>query len=110
AGRLPAQLAALGLTPAAIDLVVCTHLHIDHIGWLVDDGRPFFPNAVVRFGAADWQQFIEDDPGRRLSWIERQIREVMTALAALAPVEPLSGDMVAIAPGVTARATPGHTW
>src|SRR4029453_18937176 len=32
-GRLPEELAAAGVDPDEIDLVVLTHLHLDHIGW-----------------------------------------------------------------------------
>src|SRR5438128_12240045 len=46
-GDLPAALAGVGVAPADIDTVACTHLHIDHIGWLVHDGAPWFPNATV---------------------------------------------------------------
>ena len=36
-----------------IDLVVCSHLHIDHCGWVVDKQlAPVFPNATVRVDAA----------------------------------------------------------
>src|SRR3954471_14328016 len=41
-GELPEQLRAVGVAPDDIDLVVCTHLHLDHAGWLVNDGAPFF--------------------------------------------------------------------
>lgn len=43
------QLAALGLRPEDVDLVFCTHLHADHVGWntKLENGRwvPTFPNA-----------------------------------------------------------------
>jgi glyoxylase-like metal-dependent hydrolase (beta-lactamase superfamily II) len=43
------NLAAAGCTPADIDVVMCTHLHADHVGWntVLDSGRwvPTFPNA-----------------------------------------------------------------
>jgi glyoxylase-like metal-dependent hydrolase (beta-lactamase superfamily II) len=57
--RLPGLLAARGLTPAQIDLVINTHLHFDHCGWntRVVDGKlvPTFPNAryVVERGEMD---------------------------------------------------------
>lgn len=102
-GDLPAALAAHGVSRSDIDTVVCTHLHIDHIGWLAQDGQPFFPNAVVRYGDGDWEQFVADvaetDPTRK----------IMEALATAGRLEPISGDMVSLAPGLTARATPGHT-
>lgn len=43
------RLAAVGLRPEDIDYVMCTHLHVDHVGWntRLVDGRwvPTFPNA-----------------------------------------------------------------
>lgn len=52
-GRLLTELAAAGISPADIDTVICSHLHLDHAGWLVDGGEPVFANATVRFGAGD---------------------------------------------------------
>jgi glyoxylase-like metal-dependent hydrolase (beta-lactamase superfamily II) len=58
-GRLlPGALAALGVRSDEVDTVVCSHPHLDHVGWLVHDGRPFFPNATVRYGSGDWDQFV----------------------------------------------------
>ena len=58
-----AQLAAAGFPPETIDLVVCTHLHVDHMGWntrLVDgDWIPTFPHARYLFGAADIDSFAQ---------------------------------------------------
>ncbi len=48
-GEYLSGLAALGLAPEQIDVVLCTHLHVDHSGWNTHlvDGRwvPTFPNA-----------------------------------------------------------------
>ena len=44
-GLLPA-LAAAGVAPGEIDIVVLTHLHVDHVGWNTDqDGELVFPKA-----------------------------------------------------------------
>jgi glyoxylase-like metal-dependent hydrolase (beta-lactamase superfamily II) len=52
------RLAAAGITPGDIDLVVNTHLHVDHVGWntrLVDgQWLPTFPNATYLMPAADF--------------------------------------------------------
>jgi glyoxylase-like metal-dependent hydrolase (beta-lactamase superfamily II) len=102
-GGLPIGLAAAGVAPADIDTVVCTHLHVDHVGWVVQDGTPYFPNATVRYGTADWETFVgaaeESDTTRR----------AFEALAAAGRLEPIDRDLVNLAPGVTARHTPGHT-
>ena len=102
-GKLPTALRTAGVEPEDVDVVVCTHLHADHIGWLVTEDGPFFSNATVRYGAADWQQFVSDaEPASRS-------RHIMESLAAAGRLDPIDGDMVPIAPGVTARHTPGHT-
>ena len=47
-GHLPNSLAALGIAPGAINAVLLTHLHMDHIGGMTDaEGLPAFPNAEV---------------------------------------------------------------
>ena len=103
-GALPGELARIGISPGDIDTVVCTHLHVDHAGWLVANDEPFFPNATVRFGAGDWQQFVEDADA-----MHAETAAGMKLLRDLDRLDAIDGDMVALAPGVTARHTPGHT-
>jgi glyoxylase-like metal-dependent hydrolase (beta-lactamase superfamily II) len=51
------RLRAAGVAPDDVDLVLCTHLHADHVGWntMLRDGRwvPTFPNAKYLFSRAD---------------------------------------------------------
>ena len=55
------NLARAGLRPEDIDLVMCTHLHFDHVGWntRLKDGSwvPTFPNARYLFGRKDLEFF-----------------------------------------------------
>ena len=55
------NLARAGLRPEDIDLVMCTHLHFDHVGWntRLKDGSwvPTFPNARYLFGRRDLEFF-----------------------------------------------------
>ncbi|HYD11030.1 MAG TPA: MBL fold metallo-hydrolase, partial [Acidimicrobiales bacterium] len=88
---------------ADVDLVVCTHLHLDHAGWLVQDGVPFFPNATVRFGAGDWAHWVEHAKETD------RVRQAMLLLDSLQRLDAIDGDAVSLAPGVTTRAAPGHT-
>lgn len=102
-GLLPEALAAAGIRPGDIDTVVCTHLHQDHVGWLVADGRPFFAKATVLFGASDWERFVTAHDA------EERTRTAFSLLDEQGRLEAMTGDMVSVAPGITARATPGHT-
>ena len=61
-GPYLADLAAMGIAPEDVDFVMCTHLHVDHVGWntRLIDGRwvPTFPNARYLFGRRElehWQ-------------------------------------------------------
>ena len=53
-----ANLAAAGVRPEEVDVVMCTHLHVDHVGWntRLDNGRwvPTFSNARYVFGRAEF--------------------------------------------------------
>ena len=102
-GLLPSALAAEGVQPEDVDVVVCTHLHLDHAGWLVRDGVPFFPNATVRFGAGDWSRWVEEAKE------DDHVRQSMLLLDSLQRLDAIDGDEVPIAPGVTTRSAPGHT-
>jgi glyoxylase-like metal-dependent hydrolase (beta-lactamase superfamily II) len=55
------NLAKLGLRPEDIDIVLCTHLHTDHVGWntqLVDgDWVPTFPNAKYIMARQEYEYF-----------------------------------------------------
>ena len=62
------RLAAAGVKPEDIDMVMCTHLHVDHVGWntRLDNGRwvPTFPNAKYVWSKTDFDHFsaIDRDP------------------------------------------------
>jgi glyoxylase-like metal-dependent hydrolase (beta-lactamase superfamily II) len=98
-GALPAALAAAGVTREEIDLVLLTHVHLDHNGWVWADDAPFFPNATVRCGAGDWA-LVDGQPGEGAA--------MMQALATAGRVELIDGD-IDVAPGISTLHTPGHT-
>lgn len=101
-GDLPQGLAAAGVRPEDIDLVLVTHLHVDHIGWLAQDGKPFFPNAAVRFGEKDLDQFMRGEEPDKFS------APIVNVLEAAGRIDTLTGD-AEVAPGVNMIDTPGHT-
>jgi glyoxylase-like metal-dependent hydrolase (beta-lactamase superfamily II) len=99
-GRMPENLASLGVAPSDVDTVLLTHLHSDHVGWSVVDGRPYFPNARYVAPKADHDAVDKVNPRVR--------DEILTPLAATGQLDLIEGK-VRLGPGVTTVPTPGHT-
>lgn len=59
-----------GFAPEDIDMVMCTHLHFDHVGWntRLENGKwvPTFANARYIFGRRDYDYFCTNPPGEEL--------------------------------------------
>jgi glyoxylase-like metal-dependent hydrolase (beta-lactamase superfamily II) len=93
--RLLEELEQLGVAPADVDIVVHTHLHIDHVGW---DGA--FPNARYIVHEQDWVYFMSEE-----SLAQRpHLREKVLPLDVQRVREETE-----ILPGVVVFPTPGHT-
>lgn len=112
-GHLPASLAALGVVPSAITHVLMTHVHMDHIGGLIDAaGRPAFPQALLLLHTEEARYFL-DTPDealdarsqRHLSFQRRAISAYGDRLRRVVDGEGLPGLVARMAPGHT----PGHT-
>ena len=89
------ELARHDVMPEDVDVVVHTHLHVDHVGW---DGS--FPNARYVVHEDDWSFFMSD-----ASLAERpHLREKVQPLER---VEKVNGE-TEIVPGVRLFPTPGH--
>lgn len=59
------RLKAAGVEPDDVDMVMCTHLHVDHVGWntRLENGRwvPTFRNAKYVFSRADYDHYLKLD-------------------------------------------------
>lgn len=111
-GHLAASLAAADIQPEAVDAVLLTHVHMDHIGGMLDEkGRPTFPNAEVLLHHREAEYFVDTPVGLLDARSARHVEAQRAALAAygrrVRRVE--DGEGPASMPGVVASLAPGHT-
>jgi glyoxylase-like metal-dependent hydrolase (beta-lactamase superfamily II) len=103
-GRLLGELVAKGVDRDEVDLVILTHLHGDHIGGNLIDGRPVFPNARYLVSRADWNYWTAPDVLDGNSAVQEQA----TPLEGLNVLELIEGEF-AVTGELTTLPTPGHT-
>ncbi|MBI5506307.1 MAG: MBL fold metallo-hydrolase [Deltaproteobacteria bacterium] len=101
------DLACAGAERESIDLVLCTHLHIDHVGWntMLLGGKwvPTFPNARYLFGRVEWEHW-KDQPEDLGPVITDSVRPIVDAgLVDLVETDHRLTDEVWL------ESTPGHT-
>ena len=112
-GQFHTNLAAAGFDRAAVDAVIISHFHGDHINGLVTaDNKPAFPNAEVLVPAGEWKFWNdagEESKAAGNALVENNFKNIRRVFGALGnkvtPYEP--GREVA--PGITSMATYGHT-
>ncbi|HAT33369.1 MAG TPA: MBL fold metallo-hydrolase [Janthinobacterium sp.] len=110
-GKLLGSLAAAGVTPEQVSDILLTHAHDDHIGGLVRDGHPVFPNATIHIGKPDIDFFLDRSNAAKAHYDMKYFDEANTALKPYidaGKVQTFSGSG-AIMTGVTATVHPGHT-
>ena len=101
-----ADLEAAGYPRESIDTVLCTHLHVDHVGWntMLVDGEwlPTFPNARYLVGETEWRYWDDRNPGTQV--LADSVRPVIDAgLVDFVAVDHQVCDEVRL------ESTPGHT-
>jgi glyoxylase-like metal-dependent hydrolase (beta-lactamase superfamily II) len=106
-GRLPERLAALGVKPEEIDIVINTHLHFDHCGWntrLVNGvAVPTFSNARYIVQRKEYEHACAPTERDRASYFPDNFMPMQES----GQWDFLSGDSQ-IMPGIEVIVVPGH--
>lgn len=108
-GPFLADLEEAGFPRESIDTVLCTHLHVDHVGWntMLVDGKwiPTFPNARYLMGEKEYHYWDETDDTETYGTVMADsVRPVVDAeLVDLVPMDFALCDEICLEP------TPGHT-
>lgn len=111
-GKLIYSLQASGYQASDVDEVFITHMHPDHVGGLMSNGKIVFPNATVRARQADVDYWLSEDnlkaaPDSAKGFFKGAMASINPYIKA-GQFKAFDGD-AQLLPGIQAIAAPGHT-
>ena len=111
-GKLVANLKASGYTPEQVDEIYITHMHPDHVGGLVADGKPVFANAVVRADTREGSFWLtpanmDKAPADSKGFFQGAMASLNPYVAA-GKLKTFDGE-TELVPGIRAMPATGHT-
>jgi len=111
-GKLVSNLKAAGYTPDQVDAVLITHMHPDHVGGLMSEGKLVFANATVhadRHDADFWlsQANMDKAPKESQGFFQGAMAS-MNPYVTAGKFKPFNGN-TELVPGIKAQASAGHT-
>jgi glyoxylase-like metal-dependent hydrolase (beta-lactamase superfamily II) len=105
------HLEAAGWARESVEVVVCTHLHVDHVGWntMLEAGKwvPTFPNARYLIGKREYEHWNAEGEAEQQAILSDSIRPILDAgLAELVEMDHVISPEIRLTP--TTGHTPGH--
>ena len=104
-------MAEVGWTPESVNAVVCTHLHVDHVGWntMLVDGKwvPTFPNARYLLGKTEFAHWTAEGDAEQQQILSDSVQPILDAgLADMVGLDHVLSPQIRLTP--TTGHTPGH--
>ena len=111
AGFMNGNLAAAGVKPADIDIILISHFHPDHInGIKTKDGDKVFPNAEIFVPEPEWTFWMDDGNQSRASGsVFRYFRNARRIFADIAGEVRIFKPGTEVVPGIVSIPAYGHT-
>jgi glyoxylase-like metal-dependent hydrolase (beta-lactamase superfamily II) len=105
------QLTEAGWSRDGVDAVVCTHLHVDHVGWntMLENGRwvPTFPKARYLIGRREYEFMSAVEDEEQQTRLGDSIRPILEAgLVDLVEMDHVISPEIRLVPSI--GHTPGH--
>lgn len=111
-GNLVSNLRASGYQPEQVDEIYITHLHPDHVGGVMADGKAVFPNAIVRVDKRDGDLWLSqanlDKAPDAMKGFYQGAQASMKPYVDAGRYKPFDGAGELV-PGIKAVSTYGHT-
>jgi len=111
AGKMMANMKAAGIDPAAIDTILISHCHPDHIFGLMekDTNKPVFPNAEIVISDVEYKFWTDPAVIDRLPEARKGLaRRIQAVFPTWKNIRQVSGEPE-VAPGIRFVSAPGHT-
>ena len=112
-GRTLQNLAAAGVDPKSVDVVLMSHLHPDHTnGIRALDGSMAFPNAEIMVPAKDWEFWMSEENAAKAESNQMMknyfanVRKIYAGIESKVTRYDWGKEVVS---GITSIAAPGHT-
>lgn len=106
-GQLRNRMQSAGYAPEDVTIVVLTHMHGDHVGGLMEEDGPAFPNARYVSSKTEYDFWTSD--ARLDTPFEGNAKLVRKNVVPLANKFSFVSDGEEVVPGITAIAAPGHS-
>jgi glyoxylase-like metal-dependent hydrolase (beta-lactamase superfamily II) len=113
---LVANLHTCNIHALQIDIILITHMHGDHIGGLLAEGKVRFPNAEIYIPQPEYDYWMSDEQMNKLPEdkqrgfkMARQVVEAYKGKIQLFIPNKLNEKAIELLPGITPLFAPGHT-